>query len=208
MITLYVSSPDLQPLTQIFWVLDFTTSSKINNYDEVTFSIDKSNAAVDYEYLKEYNRVTVCNDYDGISQEYMRWCIKSVSISPEAVTVYIRWLERLLDKKIILSDATYTSYTVANIVLNFINEMNGRDATGITLHPDCSTTVIPEFKVTAKSTVLQALKALTKRGQNFKIIDNMLIVAEEIWDDLSSWPDIQLFKRDETDPADRNIGID
>ena len=205
MIVLYANDKDNNELTQVFDPLDFSCSQRLNDYDEVVLTYSSKNKNLTYDNIKEYNRarVTTEKNHNNV-KTFVDWVVKSVSTDSQYTKVVVRSLEYVLSKKIVIADKSYTNKSVHYIVDDLLDEVNGREDTGITAHADCSTETL-DLEVKKGTNILQILKTMTGRGYVFKVIDGEVLMDSEIGEDRTIGDNYYLFKRDVTDSNDRNI---
>lgn len=200
----YVYDRNSVLIGQLFWVVGFQCTIKLNEICTGELSISNESLQDALILLKENNRITVTlSDDDGSEQELISWYMRGVEASLTATVIKIEDLTSMFDDKIIYSQISF-SWTITQLLQNILDAMNQREPTGITLNCDVTEVVSKEYP--RGETIGNILKDLRQNTYEYCVRNNVLIFKSTIGIDRSGLGnDYRELTWDIDSPLDRTI---
>jgi len=203
MLIVYLYDHQWNPLTQLFAVQRFECTQTLNSYDQARFVIPSTHQDNTLSKLKLFNEVKVSHLKAWKESCYIHGIIHSVEASLTQTVVTIRSFERLFEKKLISSDATYTNQSLVSIISWLLATINARYDTGIILNCSLSDTI--DLSVTKGATFASVLQEIVKLGYQYRVLNKLLCIDTRLWTDRTTGENYYQLKRDVQDPLERNI---
>lgn len=200
----YVYDRQYQLLGQLFWIVWFQCTIKLNDISTADLKISNDSLQDALLLLKENNRIIVSMIDDTWSEkEMISWFIRWIEASLVATTIKIEDLTSLLDDKVIASNVSFTG-TIAQLLQSLLDAMNMQESIGLQLVCDVNEVVSKEYP--RWETLGNILKDLRQNTYEYCIKQNTLYFQTSIGIDRSlSWSTYRELMRDVYSPLDRNI---
>ena len=191
-------------LGQIFGIVDFQCTIKLNDISTADLGISNESLHDALLLIKENNRIkVVLGDEYWVEKTLIHGIIRGAEASLATTTIKIEDMISIFDDKIIYNQINFTG-TIAQLLQNILDWINLREDAGISLSCNVTETVTKEYP--RGESFGNILKDLTQNTYEYCIANNILIFQTSIWVDRTGvWSDYREFIWDINSPFDRTI---
>lgn len=174
-------------LTELYDVKELKIKQVISDISEASFVLYFQEVQIERSYLKKFNKVKIYKQKWKIESVLFDGFIRGFEWNHTSIKINLESNERLLEKRKIRQDFTFSWVQISSILTQIMNHINSIYATSITLN-FMWTSIIPssdlEFKIW--DSVFSILWDLANLGFDFYIENNILKFWKNIWIDRTS----------------------
>lgn len=184
-------------VTQIQDIIECTIDYDINNYNSCTVTIPVIDNLNKYDFIELYEVTTT----DSLLFE---WYIFDLEVWINEIQLIWRGTKELMNKKLVLSDKSYSNKTITEIMEDILSDWNLAYWENWIFSTNDTTLIWKDFKTWDNVyDILEELSWLV--GMVWTVEWNNIRVAELIWEDKTTWLNYTALIYNWKDPYETNI---
>lgn len=182
MIVIYIFDHLWNKITQIDnGIKNFECKLKLNDISECYFSVSNTHRDNFYSNFKEFNKIKITESKLWVEKIIIEWIIKKVTSNLTETKVLINSDLYLFKRKKLNSDLTFNNTKITDIISQILPSW-------YSLNSKIEDSISKEYKRWSSS--FDVLKDISLSWYEFKIENNILYFAKEVWKDRSLvWDD-------------------
>lgn len=188
---------------QLFDVVGFQCSMKLNDVSTGELTISNENLLDALLILKENNRIKVMEGNNGTERLLISWYMRGIEATLKNTVIKIEDMISFLDDKVLFNPLNYT-WPINALLQQILSQINAREQTELTCVSDVSTSVTKKYE--KGETFANVLKDLRENAYEYVVRDTVLYFNHTIGIDRSvPSNDYYEFVWDINSPLDRTI---
>ncbi len=188
---------------QLFDVVGFQCSWKLNDVSTGELTISNENLLDALLILKENNRIKVMEGQNGTERLLISWYMRGIEATLKNTVIKIEDMISFLDDKVLFNPMNYT-WPINTLLQQILIQINLREQTELTCISDVSVSVTKKYE--KWETFANVLKDLRENAYEYVVRDTVLYFNHTIGIDRSvPSNDYYEFVRDINSPLDRTI---